>query len=79
MDMGSSDEEEEEGQFNKFEEEEEQDRKYFSKERADDDGPLVKDELSQIRVTRDQVVRHCFSPWFSDYIIGAQFPYYGLV
>ena len=70
MDMGSSDEEEEDGQVTKYDEEEEQDRKYFSKTPAEDDGPLLVHDLEQIRVTRDAVIKHCFSPWFPDFIVG---------
>lgn len=81
MDMGSSDEEEEDGQINKFDEEEELDRKYFSKSTAaEDEGPLTITDLEKIRVTRDSVVKHCFAPWFQDYIVGAsRYPHVALV
>ena len=71
MDMGSSDEEEEDGQVTKYDEEEEQDRKYFSKTPAEDEGPLTVSDLEHIRVSRDLVIKHCFSPWFSEFIAGA--------
>lgn len=75
MDMGSSDEEEEDGQINKFDEEEEQDRKYFSKAPVvEDDGPLTIADLEQIRVSRDYIAKNIFAPWFQDYIVGALRP-----
>ena len=70
MDMGSSEDEEEDGQINKFDEEEEQDRKYFSKTPAEDEGPLTVTDLEHVRVSRDALIKHCFSPWFPEFITG---------
>lgn len=76
MDMGSSDEEEEDGQISKFEEEEEHDRKHFGKA-SNDDEPITIEDLDKVRVTRDMVIKHCFSSWFSDYIKGCSHMPYG--
>ena len=69
MDMGSSDDEEEDGQISRFDEDDD-DRRHPGKSSTDDDETVTVDELNLARVTRDMVEKHCFSPWFSDYIKG---------
>ena len=70
MDMGSSDDEEEDGQISKFEEEEDQERKHFSKTSPEDEGPITIEDMEQVRLTRDMVVKHGFAPWFVEYAKG---------
>ncbi|KAJ3553338.1 hypothetical protein NM688_g3667 [Phlebia brevispora] len=68
MDMGSSDDEEEDGQISKFEEEDEQDRRHKT---SADDEPTTADDLDMVRVSRDMIVKYCFAPWFGEFIKGA--------
>ena len=70
MDMETSDEEEEDGQFTKFDEEEERDRKLFSKAPPEEDQPITIDDLNKCRITRDMIAKHCMAPWFDEYVKG---------
>ena len=73
MDMETSDEEEEDGQFTKFDEEEERDRKLFSKIAPEEDQPMTIDDLNKCRLTRDLIAKHCMTPWFDEYVKGMGF------
>ncbi|KAH9947753.1 hypothetical protein B0H21DRAFT_806805 [Amylocystis lapponica] len=69
VDMEMSDEEEEDGQISKFEEQEERERKLLNKVAADDE-PITISDLNMCRLTRDQLVRYCMTPWFEDFVKG---------
>ncbi|KAI0046812.1 plus-3-domain-containing protein [Auriscalpium vulgare] len=70
MEMETDDEDDEDGQISKLEQEQERDLKFFSQARPDTE-PLSIDDLSKIRLTRDQLAKHHLAPWFEDYITGA--------
>ena len=70
MDMETSDEEEEDGQFTKYDEEEERDRKLFSKVAPEEDKPITIEDLHKCQLTRDLIAKHCMAPWFEDYVKG---------
>lgn len=72
MDMGSSEDEEEDGQISRFEEEEDHDRRHPGKSSTDDE-PITLEELNLVRVTRDMIEKYCFLPWFESFIKGMCF------
>ena len=75
MDMETSDEEEEDGQFTKYDEEEERDRKLFSKVAPEEDKPITIEDLHKCQLTRDLIAKHCMAPWFEDYVKGMFYPF----
>ena len=70
MDMETSDEEEEGGQFTKYDEEEERDRKLFSKPAPEEDQPITVSDLEKVRVSRGHIAKYCMAPWFAEYVKG---------
>ncbi|KAI0342517.1 plus-3-domain-containing protein [Trametopsis cervina] len=70
MDMEMSDEEEEDGQINKFDEEDERENRLLGKTKVDD-GPITVEDLMKVRLTRDTIARNWGKPWFEDLIQGA--------
>ncbi|KAI0752664.1 plus-3-domain-containing protein [Daedaleopsis nitida] len=71
MDMETSDEEEEDGQFTKYDEEEERDRKLFSKIAPEEDSPITLEDLKTCCLSRSKIARYCMAPWFDEYVKGA--------
>ncbi|KAI0073603.1 plus-3-domain-containing protein [Panus rudis PR-1116 ss-1] len=70
-DMEMSDEEDEDGQINKFQEEEERIQKYYGKETTAEEEPITLHDLERIRLTRQMIAKHYLTPWFEDYVKGA--------
>lgn len=70
MDMETSDEEEEDGQFTKYDEEEERDRKLFSKIAPEEDSPITLEDLKTCHLNRSQIAKYCMAPWFEEYVKG---------
>ncbi|KAI0315298.1 hypothetical protein OF83DRAFT_365195 [Amylostereum chailletii] len=72
MDMGTEDEDEEDGQVSKLEQEEERERRLLNSgsKPAADDPPATQDDLQTISLSRDMIAKHCMAPWFEDYVKG---------
>jgi RNA polymerase-associated protein RTF1 len=62
-----SDVTDEEGEINKDDEE---DRKYKDSFGSPKSDKPLQDELEKVRVTRHQIAKHYYAPWFDDWITG---------
>ena len=69
MDMETSEDEEEDGQINKFEEYEEKDRRSSSKAVLDDE-PIQYEDLKKICLSRDLLAKQYMTPWFEELVKG---------
>ena len=69
MDMETSDEEEEDGQIDKYDLYDDKDRRSTSRANHDDE-PVTLTELRKVVLTRDQIAKHYLTPWFEDLVKG---------
>ncbi|KAG7451546.1 plus-3-domain-containing protein [Guyanagaster necrorhizus] len=63
MDMGTSDEDDEDGQINKSDQEHEREQHPPVK-----DEPITMDDLEKCHLTRDMIAKYYLSPWFEEYV-----------
>ncbi len=63
MDMGTSDEDDEDGQINKSEQDGEKERKPVK-----DEQPITMDDLEKCHLTRAMIAKYYLSPWFEEYV-----------
>jgi RNA polymerase-associated protein RTF1 len=69
MDMETSEDEEEDGQINKFDEYDEKDRRSPSKA-VHDDEPVQYEDLKKICLSRDLLAKQYMTPWFEELVKG---------
>ncbi|EKM57104.1 uncharacterized protein PHACADRAFT_254665 [Phanerochaete carnosa HHB-10118-sp] len=70
MDMETSDDEEEDGQIDKYDIYDDKERRSSNRAKADD-APAILAELMSIFLTRDQIAKNYYAPWFEDLVKGA--------
>lgn len=62
-----SDVTDEEGEINKEEEEDRRIQELYKSSKPD---KLTREDLEKMRVSRSQIAKHFYNPWFEDWIIG---------
>lgn len=69
MDMETSDEEEEDGQIDKYDVYNDKERRSSNRAKTDDQ-PATLAELMVIFLTRDMIAKNYYTPWFEDLVKG---------